>query len=76
MVHSLTIRDILSLLLATGLSTLLGLVIPSVSKWVYNDYIGGMGKTWSALITAALIYLSAVFARSVISLIKSLLLTS
>ena len=75
-VHSLTIRDILSLLLATGLSTLLGLILPSVSKWVYNDYIGGMEKTWSALITAALIYLSAVFARSVISLIKSLLLTS
>ena len=72
----LTFRDVLLLLLATGLTTLLGLAIPAVSRWVYKDYIGGLTQTFAALLTAALIYLGAVIARSLISLIKTTLLNA
>lgn len=74
--RSLTSRDVISLLLATGLSTVLGLVIPGVSKWVYQTYIGGLTHPAGAFLTAAVIYLTVVFARAGITLIKSLLLTS
>ena len=74
--HRLTFRDILLLLLAAGLSMLLGLVLPSVSRWVYKDYIAGMDQVFSTLFTAALIYLCAVAARSLIGLIRSILLNA
>ncbi len=74
--RSLTSRDVFSLLLATGLSTVLGLAIPEVSRWVYQTYIGGMTHPAGAFLTAAVIYLTVVFARAGITLIKALLLTS
>ena len=74
--HSLTVGDFFSLLAATGFTTLLGLLIASVSRWVYKSYIGGAGSTFHALLTAGFIYLSAIVARSIIALIKSLLLSA
>lgn len=74
--HTLTAADIRNLLIATGLSTLLGLIIPQTSRWVYKSYISGQSQAVSALLSALMIYLSVVLARALIALIKTLLLSS
>ena len=74
--HCMTVRDIISLLIATALCTALGLVIPAVSRWVYKDYIDGIQQAGSALVMAAVFYGGAILARAAISLIKSLTLSS
>lgn len=73
---TLTARDVLRLLAATGLSTLLGLVIPMVSRWVYKVYIGGDVHSMSGLWLALIVFLCVVFARSGIAAIKTLMLSS
>lgn len=72
----LTSIDILRLLVASLLSTALGLVIPAVSRWVYKSYIDGASPALSGLLTAAMIYVLVVSAQGIITLIKSLTLTS
>ena len=74
--HSLTFGDVVKLLVATGLTTLLGLLIAAVSRWVYKSYIGEAQTAFQALFTAGLIYLSAIAARSIIMFVKSMLLNS
>lgn len=74
--HSVILSDVIKLLLATGLATTLGLILPGISKWVYNTYINGKNETLSALLIMALIYLTVTVARAAIFLIKSLVLVS
>ena len=70
----LTGRDVSGLVIAAFLITALGLVIPSVSRWVYKSYITGLSPAFSGLLTAALIYGIAIVAKSAITLVKSLIL--
>ncbi len=72
--HAMTLREVLSLLAATALSTLLGLIIPAVSRWVYHDYLDGIPLVSSVFGIAVLIYISVIVIRALISLIKTLLL--
>ncbi len=72
---SLRLREILYLLLASGLTTMLGLVIPAASRYIYKTYIP-KDHSASGFITALFIYLSVIIIRALISMIKTVLLSS
>ena len=72
---SMTALDITYLLLATAMATGLGLLLPSMSKWVYNEYIGETSQQVQLLIAVGMIYVSVIFIRAIISLIKSITLS-
>ena len=72
----LTSGDILSLLLATVLATALGYVLPLISRWVYDTYIGSTTSLGGLFLTFAVIYVSVILARSVLTFIKAVTLTS
>lgn len=73
--HTLRIRDVLRLLIATGLTTLLGLAIPAVSRYIYKTYIPETHSR-NGFILALVIYLSVILIRSLISMIKTYLLST
>lgn len=72
---SLRIQDIVRLLIATGLVTALGLAIPAVSRYIYKTYIPA-DHSRSGFLIALIIYLSVIVIRSLISMIKSILLNT
>lgn len=73
---SLTTREVLGLIGATGLATLLGFAIPAVSKWVYKTYIPAPAAGGSWFVLALILYLSAVVARGVLGMVKSIHLSA
>lgn len=73
--HSLRIQDIIRLLTATGLATALGLAIPAASRYIYKTYIP-KDHSSNGFLTALVIYLSVIVIRSLIYMIKFLLLSS
>ena len=74
--NAMTFIDIASLLFATGLATLFGLVIPSISKWVYSVYIGKASGGTELLLSVAFVYLIVIAVRAGIALIKTIILSS
>lgn len=74
--RSLTAMDVILLLIATLLTTMMGLIIPNISRWVYKDYISGLSPAVSALLGAAIAYLLVILARAGISYVKSIFLSS
>ena len=66
--------DIIRLLAASGLVTLLGLAIPAISRYIYKTYIPA-DHSRSGFITTLVIYLSVVIIRALISMIKMMLLS-
>lgn len=72
---SLTLGDVVKLLGATGITTLLGMVIPTVSNRIYKSYINEAGHNAMLFGWSLVIYLTVIIARSVISLIKTLILS-
>ena len=72
--HTLTVYDILRLVIATGLVTGFGYILPLISKWVYNVYIKGQG-TAGGFRLAIITFLTISLIRSVISMVKSVMLS-
>lgn len=71
---SLTFYDIVSLIIATGFVSLLGLIIPRISRWVYKEYIPSGGAI-SGFQFAILTFLLVALIRTLISMVKTLLLS-
>lgn len=72
--HHLRVQDVVMLLLATAITTGLGLAIPEVSRYIYKTYIPGNAAP-HGFVTALIIYLSVILIRALISMTKSLLLS-
>ena len=72
--HTLTVYDVLKLVLATGLVTGLGYILPEVNKWIYNVYIKGNGSAGGFRL-AAVTFLTVSLAMKVLSMIKSMMLS-
>ena len=72
--HALHLQDIALLLIATGLVTAFGLIIPAVNSYVYKTYIPDTHSS-SGLLWALVIFLTVVFIRALISMVKTLLLS-
>lgn len=72
--HTLTVYDILRLVIATLLVTGFGYILPMVSKWVYNVYINGQGSM-GGFQMAVIIFLTVSLIRGVISMVKSIMLS-
>ena len=68
--------SILRLIAATCLSTLLGLVIPTISQWVYKAYIPNPTDTGAWFALALALYLSVIVARAALGTIKSAILSA
>lgn len=75
-IKALTLKDIICLLLATIVTTAMGLIIPAISRWVYKDYISGLSPAFSAFLGAVLVYLLVILARAGISYAKAVFLSS
>ena len=73
---ALTVMDIICLLLATLLTTAMGLVIPAISRWVYKDYISGLNPALASLLAAVFVYLLVILARAGIGFVKTLFLSA
>lgn len=71
--HTLTLYDVLNLVIATGLVTGFGYILPVVSKWIYNVYIKGQGSAGGFRL-ALIIFLTVSLIRRVLSLVKSVML--
>ena len=74
--RSLSLRDVLLLIAATGLSTLLGFVIPIISRWVYKTYIPNPSSAGARFGMALGIYVTVVVARMALGALKSISLNS
>ena len=72
---SLTLRDILLLIIATAAATGLGLVVPQVSRWIYKEFLGDGGGLMSGFRLAILIFTTASLIRAALSAVKSLMLS-
>ena len=72
----LTSGDILSLLSATILATALGYVLPLISRWVYDSYIGNTSSLGGMFLSFAVIYMSVILGRAALTFIKSITLSS
>ena len=71
---TLTVYDILRLVIATALVTGFGYILPMVSRWIYNVYVkgqGSMGGFQLALIT----YLTVSVIRGFLSMVKTIMLS-
>ena len=74
--RTLTTWDILRVVAATGLGTLLGFVIPAISKWVYKNFIPNPGEAGAWFMLALALYLSVVVARAALGMIKTAILSA
>ena len=68
--------SILRLIAATALSTLLGMAIPAISRWVYKTYIPKPTEAGAWFALALALYLSVVVARAALGAIKSTVLSA
>ena len=66
--------DVIRIVIAVGLATILGLIIPVISKWVYNDYLNDMSKPIGALFLAFITYLVVCVIKAGLSFIKQMML--
>ena len=73
--HMLRLEDILRLLIASGLVTLLGLVIPAVNRYIYKTFIPE-DHSMEGFFIALIICLSVIVIRALISMTKTFLLSS
>lgn len=73
-IYSLRLSDVARLALATGLSAALGLGIPAVSRYIYQNYISSEHSAGGFAI-AVFIYLLVVLIRALITTVKTLLLS-
>ena len=73
--HMLRLEDILRLLIASGLVTLLGLVTPAVNRYIYKTYIPE-DHSMHGFIVALTICLFVIVIRALISMTKTFLLSS
>ena len=73
---ALNAGDAVRLTAAASTTTLLGLVIPMISRWVYKSYLGVGGRASSGLFLALTVFALAAFARSAVSSVKILFLSS
>ncbi|MCR4655968.1 MAG: ATP-binding cassette domain-containing protein [Lachnospiraceae bacterium] len=72
--HTLTVYDVMKLVIATGLVTGLGYILPLVSKWIYNVYIKGNGSAGGfqlAMVTFFMVSLG----MKVLSMVKGVMLS-
>lgn len=73
---SLTATDIARLLLATGLVTALGMIIPMLNRWIYKVYMGQTGGSELKFLIVIFTYASVVLARAGITMVKKFVLSS
>ena len=71
----LTLTDIVKLIIATGLVSLLGLALPKFHQWVYNVFLVDASADAKLLINFFVLFLSVSFVRLFISQTKSKMLT-
>lgn len=72
---SLTGDDILRLIIATGIATGLGYIIPVASRWVYKTYIPGGSRAPGMFLTVLAVFLLANIIRGLMSLLKTVMLS-
>lgn len=72
---SMTVNDVMQLVIATGLVTGLGYILPLINKWIYNVYVTGAGSSAGFIFTLT-VFLTVGLIRSGLTLIKSLTLSS
>ena len=72
----LTIYDILSLVLATLLVSLFGLLLPKINQWVYDVYIHDAAAHVTGFTYAIILFLLVNLVRGILSLAKTLALAT
>ena len=72
-IKNLTLNDIIKLIIATGLATGFGYILPLVNKWIYNVYIEGKAS-FGGFELAIFTFFSVSLIRGVLAMIKTLML--
>ena len=72
-IKTLTLNDIMKLVLATGMATGFGYILPLVNKWIYNVYLEGKGS-FGGFELAIFTFFTVCLIRGVLGMIKSFMM--